>query len=906
MTQYVDLESDAHISLDDKPFDILIVGGGAAGLTLVRELAGLGLKIGVLESGALEETAAHDALNSVHICEAGSRSRLQNARQAAHAYQMRFWSAETQKFGVRCRVLGGSTAAWAGKVAPFDAIDFAERDWIPDSGWPIGYASFAPYIHRAAERLDLGPLINDRRFWTESKMKEPTELTRTRYVASYFWQFARSRHDMTDVMRFGPDFRSEAIEGVTVVLNATVCSVRADAHCVSGVNVVSTLSGKRRFVIEAKRVVLAAGAIENARLLLMSRDESGRALGNGRDVVGRYLIDHPSMAIGSFSTESQERAAILFGFFALQQNYRVYMYSHGLSLRPEVQKEKRLPNMAAYTNIHFSEEDPLLAFRRLVKGQSSHRVADFLRALASSRLVISSTGRKVLGSSKLPTGLRRFIADATVKLNPNFVARDYAAKGTGRKIEQITLNVICEQSPLQENRVMLSEHRDRLGLPMAHVVFEAGDSLRRDVVTFARLLDEDLRAAGIDGFRIAPEIAAGDTSGFDLYDMAHTAGTTRMGRDPGTSVVDENCQVHGISGLYIAGASVFPTGGHANPTMVIVAMAIRLADHLSSSMTADKLSALAQPVSLNPVQEAAEAPLVLVTGATGNLGTAVIETLLEGGYRVRGHFHRKIPSDSRVEWVSADFADANLPVETLDKLVEGVTAVIHLAASLPGMPHMHTTNVTNLQRLAEACVRRGVKYFGQASSMVVYGSPGCRLVAESTPLIDVNLPLKKQYFAAGPMREYAYSKRLGEEILRHYSDRMHVDLYRIALAQKTGYLEQSLNWTRKKRFFALYRNSHFISTGNVARAITHLLCLSSGNGHPAGAEAFNIADTNSPTYSDFYRRAGLNPGIHLPLLFDVVKGFAVGKSFGKRYPMGFFRLDNSKLRSTGFDIRVDV
>ncbi|MFL9907838.1 GMC oxidoreductase [Paraburkholderia sp. RL17-337-BIB-A] len=905
MTRYVDLEYDVEAPLDNTSFDILIVGGGAAGLTVVRGLAGLGLVIGVLESGALEETPEHEALNSVEVSETSHETRLQGARQTAHAYQMKFWSAQNQKFGVRCRVLGGSTAAWAGKVAPFDAIDFSERSWISNSGWPIDDAALAPYIRRAAELLDLGPLINDRQFWAASKVKEPAEFSKSKYVESFFWQFARSRQNMTDVMRFGPDFRSLDIEGVTVLLNATVCSVNTDADGVTGVEVVSTLSAKRRFVIKATTVVLAAGAIENARLLLISKNKTGHALGNSHDTVGRYLMDHPSMAIGAFSTESQERAAGILGFFALQQNYRVYMYSHGLCLRPEIQRKERLPNMAVYTNIHFSDDDPLLSFRRLVTGQSKQHIADFVRVLKSWRLVISYTGRKVLGSPKLPTRVRRFIVDATVKLSPNFAARDYAAKGTGRKIKKITLNVICEQPPSPENRVILSDQRDRLGLPIAHVIFDAGESLRRDVLTFARLLDEDLRAAGIEGFCVAPEIVAGNTSAIDLYDMAHTAGTTRMGREPVTSVVNERCQVHGISGLYIAGASVFPTVGHANPTMVIVAMAIRLADHLKSRMMAQRLSELADPAMRQPVQEKAESPLVLVTGGTGNLGTAVIENLLKGGFRVRGHFHRKIPSDPRVQWVNADFADDNLADEVLDKLVEGVTAVIHLAASLPGMPHMLTTNVTNLERLAAACVRNGVKYFGQASSMVVYGSPCRRLVAESTPLIDVNLPLQKQYFAARAMREYARSKRLGEEILGNYSNRMHVDLYRIALAQKSGYLEQSLNWSRKKRFFVLYRNSHFISTGNVARAITHLLRVSAKNDYQTGAEAFNVADTNSPTYSEFYRHAGLNPGIHLPLLFDVLKDFAVGRSFFTRYPMGFFRLDNSKLRSTGFDIRAD-
>lgn len=902
MTRYIDLEaSTSHDSFGDDSFDLVIVGGGAAGLTLVRELSGQGLKIALLESGALEETADHEALNTVETPDAPVGDGLQDARQNAHAYQLKFWGSQTQKFGVRCRVLGGSTNAWAGKVAPFDTIDFAARDWMPGSGWPIDSVTLAPFIERAARRLDLGPLINDNRFWAAAKEKEPPEFTRMKYLSSFFWQFARSRHDMTDVMRFGPDFTKDDFEGVTVLLNATVSAVKTEGGKTTGVELVSTLSGRHRYRIKSAHVVLAAGAIENARLLLMSKDETGQALGNRHDVVGRYLMDHPSMSVGTFSAATQGRAAALLGFFALQENYRVFMYSHGLALRPEVQKDKSLPNMSFYTNIHFAQDDPLLAFKRLTSGESTQRAADIVRVVKSLGLVVSAAGRKVLGSQKLPQRVRRLIADVTVLFSANFVARDYASKGKGRKISQVTLNVMCEQPPLPENRVTLSDRRDRLGLPLAHVDWNAGEGLRRDVVTLSHMLDDDLRTAGIDGFQLWPEVAAGDTSKIVLYDMAHTAGTTRMGTDPATSVVDETCQVHGVTGLYVAGASVFPTAGHANPTMVIMALAMRLGDHLKARLMARRLAALPKPVPQN-----ADSPLVLVTGATGNLGTEIVETLLARGYRVRGHFHRKIPGDARVEWVSADFADEHLPESVLDQLVTGVTAVVHLAASLPGMPNMHITNVVTLERLAQACVRNGVKYFGQASSMVVYGSPASRLVGESTPLIDVNLPLERQYFAASPMRDYAHSKRQGETILTKYADRMHIDLYRIALAQKSGYLEQSLSWSRKKRFFVLYRNSHYISTGNAARAIAHLLRTSSDNAYRKGVEAFNIADTNSLTYSDFYRRSGLKPGVHLPLLFDVLKDFAIGKSFRKRYPMGFFRLDNRKLKSTGFDLDPDA
>ncbi|AXK67443.1 GMC oxidoreductase [Burkholderia sp. IDO3] len=897
MTQYFDFEAD---ELPGDPlsasFDLVVVGGGAAGLTIVRELSGLGLNILLLESGGLEESADHEALNDVDVEGSLQDAELQRSRHASHAFQLKFWTTQTQKFGVRCRVLGGSTAGWAGKVAPFDALDFAAREWIADSGWPITASDLAPYIQRAARHLDVGPILGGPAFWPAAKLREPAEMARMKHVSSFFWQLARSHRNLTDVMRFGPDFRSESHRGVTTVFNATVRAIQTDRTGVTGVEIVSSLSGKRRRTLLSSHVVLAAGAIENARLLLLSRDEVGNALGNARGVVGRYLTDHPCMSIGEFSPDSQASAAALLGFFSLQQDYRAFMYSHGLAIRPDVQQAQRLPNMAAYANARISNDDPVVALKRLAKRQSERPLADLILVLQRSGVVVSFVGRRILGSSILPRRVRRLIVDAVIRLDANFVARDYVAKGTGRKIEKVTLDVICEQPPMRENRVTLSSRCDRLGLPVASVTWESGSAMKQAVVTFARLLDGDFRDAGIQGFALRPEIAAGDLSAIALHDMAHTAGTTRMGQDPATSVVDADCRVHDVRGLHIAGASVFPTSGHANPTMVIMALAIRLADHLKSQLVARRIAALTRPAAANDDTR----PLVLVTGATGNLGAHVVDQLILQGYRVRGQFHRKVPADARVEWVAVDFSDRELADAALDELVDGVTAVVHLAAGLPGTPDLETINVANLERFAQACIRRGVGYFGHASSMVVYGSPRHRLVDETAPLLDMTRPIEKQYFEAPEMRDYARSKRIGEDILSRCSASMHVDLYRIALAQQPGYLEASLRWSRTKRLFALYRNSHYISPHNVARAIVHLLRRSIDSAKRDGIDAFNIADTHSPTYEEVYRRAGRKPIVHVPLLADVAKSLAVGKTVKKRYPMGFYRLDDSKLRSTGF------
>ncbi|SDO26666.1 Choline dehydrogenase [Methylobacterium phyllostachyos] len=876
-------------------FDLIVVGGGAAGLTIVRELLGQGLRIALVESGGFEQTERHEDLNAVEVSGDLLDPRLQNARRAFHGPQLKFWNEDTQRFGVRCRVLGGSTEGWAGKVAPFDEVDFETREWIADSGWPLARADLMPYLDRAAEHLDLGPLIADRGFWASAKIPEPGPIGRLQSFHPFFWQFARSRSHLTDVMRLGADFRSLRDSDVVVFLNATATSISVADQRVTGISVTPSLTGGKVFGLSAPHVVLSGGAIENARLLLVAKRQLGSVLGDAHDVIGRYLTDHPSVEIGSFKAEHRDAAAKILGFYPLQRNLRIYMYSHGLALRPERQRKLRLPNMAVFAVTQISEADPLVALARLGRGKSKNVIADLGLVLGNLHLVVTTLGRKLVNYRKIPLRLRRLIADAAVKIDANFVARDYQARGRGRKIDGLTIRLIGEQPPRPNNRVELSERCDRHGIPLARVCWSSDGELRAAIVRFAHLLSEDFAAAGLEGFELAPEVA-GDPGRLLIHDMAHTAGTTRMGSDPKTSVVDVDCQLHDVAELYVAGASVFPTSGHANPTLMILALAIRLADHLRPRIAAARLEALTRDA-----PGAGERPLILVTGGTGNIGTEVVASLLAKGYRVRSTFRRRLPGTAGVDWVQVDFADPDLPQARLSALVDGVDGIINLAASLSDVGEMQVANVTTLSRLAEAARAAGIRYFCQASSIVVYGSPRTKLVDENSPVIDVNAPIEKQYFAENYMRHYARTKVLGEVLLRSFADVMRIDLCRIAVAQPPGFLDRSFQWPRARRLFSLYRNSHFIASRDVARALVHLTerALTTAG---VGVEVYNVSDVNSPTYADHYRAAGRPTGFYLPVILDLLKGVVIGRTLQPRHPIGWFRVSGAKLQATGFTL----
>jgi choline dehydrogenase-like flavoprotein len=131
--------------------------------------------------------------------------------------------------------------------------------------------------------------------------------------------------------------------------------------------------------------------------------------------------------------------------------------------------------------------------------------------------------------------------------------------------------------PAASNRVFLTGERDATGFhrPAVRCVFDATDFLNAE--TTLRLLGETLIALDRGRVRIHNDRVYRDPSG-----GGHLMGTTRMGTNRGTSVVDRDCRVHGYANLFVAGSSVFPTSGYANPTLTIVALALRLADRLAS------------------------------------------------------------------------------------------------------------------------------------------------------------------------------------------------------------------------------------------------------------------------------------------------------------------------------------
>jgi choline dehydrogenase-like flavoprotein len=505
--------------------DLCIVGSGAAGLTLAREFAGTGTRVLVIESGGFEyEEEVQD---------------LYNGEVVGLPYPI---DEET-----RLRFFGGSTNHWGGMSRPFDAFSLSARDWVPHSGWPFGRDVLDQFYPKAGEMIEIGRIEPEAEIWAERLGRTPfpfdTEsgLFNAPFQASPPTRFAES---------YGPDVLNA--DNVTVCLNTNLIEIVAhpDGAMVERLRL-KTLTGVE-LTASARIFVLACGGIENARLLLLSNGVEKNSLGNRNDLVGRYFMEHAHFHLGEVQLTTDEGDPELYLEYLEAEGRTVYFH---VNLSPEVQRREEV----AFGSMQL---------RPSVPSAGEHSV----------RKLIS-----LISNGQMPDDLGRHLKNIATDIGP--VASWLSNKashelfGTARYKDRLAIRSECEQVPDPENRVTLSEEKDALGLPRTRLTFHQNELDLRTLNVCRQQLAE---AFGRQGFG---RVQLPEDDGVPSYIQPgyHHIGTTRMAADPTQGVVTPNGRVHSVDNLYIAGSSVFPTSGDVTPTMTIVALALRLAEHLKAS-----------------------------------------------------------------------------------------------------------------------------------------------------------------------------------------------------------------------------------------------------------------------------------------------------------------------------------
>ena len=505
--------------------EICIVGAGAAGIALAREFIGSPFRVILLESGGMDYE-----LETQNLYEGQSVGRTFEDLTVC-----------------RLRYFGGTTNHWGGWCVPYDAIDFEPRDDMPYHGWPFAKSHLDPWYRRAQEVCQLGPYDYRPSSWGITPNKVPPPFSGPDFECRILQE---------NWLRFGPVYAPELRRAprVTVYLHANAFNFDAGENDAEVRELsVKTLAGNH-FAVRARIYVVATGGVENARLLLASGKEGGNGLGNAHDLVGRFLMVH-LVYPGGVITPAHPRMSF---DFQTHGEYRIAGGKHRfwsfIGLSAASMRQRHLPNIMIMWGYRFSPVvQAVNALKRVFEGEGpgGSRLADLSKVIGNLEGVTEYAVRKLLFDEGIP-------------------------------IEALDVHCASEQQPNPQSRVSLGAKRDRLGMREVVVDWQLVPDDKTKAAETLRLFGAEIGRAGFGRLR-SSLVDDGDwPSGF--YGNEHQMGTTRMHHDPTLGVVDKNCRVHTVANLYVAGSSVFPAGGAHNPTLTIIALALRLADHIKEKL----------------------------------------------------------------------------------------------------------------------------------------------------------------------------------------------------------------------------------------------------------------------------------------------------------------------------------
>jgi choline dehydrogenase-like flavoprotein len=531
--------------------DVCIVGGGAAGISLALSLANGPLDVVLLESGHLQEHEPTQKLYDGEVSDEKLHSPPDKYRQ---------------------RRMGGSTTIWGGRCMPFDAIDFEARSWVSHSGWPISLQDLLPFDPEAIRLAEagrfayeaddaLGPAAPPMFKGFRSDVVRTSGLERFSCPTDFGSRYAR---------------RLKVANNIRVLLGANCTGLRLDPHGRQLREVeVATLDG-HRFKVAARTTVLATGGLETARLLLASRDVSPRGIGNEHDVVGRYYMCHIAGNVGTLVVNGRPQD-VRHGYEVTPEG--IYARRR-LAIREDGQRRHGLANAVA--RLHFPRiTDPrhrngvlsgLYLARHFISYEYGKRLNDGTPAN------VSNYARHMLNVVTDPVDTCAFAWHWLTRRT--LAQRKFPSVILRNRTNRFSLEMHGEQVPRAHSRVTLSERRDAFGMPQLRVDWNYG---REDIESLERTLDlmaQEFERSGVGQLTFDRHTLEEDLMRFGAYG-GHHIGTARMGSDPRSSVVDEDCRVHTVNNLYVAGSAAFPTSSQANPTLTIVAMSLRLGDHLA-------------------------------------------------------------------------------------------------------------------------------------------------------------------------------------------------------------------------------------------------------------------------------------------------------------------------------------
>lgn len=505
--------------------DVLIIGAGAVGITMASTLAKKGINVTLLESGGtkFEQKAQNFNLNTVT-----GRSHL----------------------GIdegRARILGGTTTLWGGQLATFSEIDFMERSWVQNSGWPLTLNDLKPFYQSTAELLSLDPMFKeDKSVWDFLKVKQQKLngkfdifLTRWLKETNLFKMFSK---------------QITAQPNLNVIYHAVTTKLSSSEHNHNIDRVHAVNSTGERYIFNAKKVIVACGTIEATRLMLYSGEVEPTLPWSKNENVGRRFQDHLDIQIAKVHIRNKKTFSKLFENIAIKGR----KYQPKIKLNSQLQSELKTVNMSASFIFDSSLSEHIDNVKLFLRSVSRGGMPENWKSIPKHILAMLSIFWPLI---------KRYFKDRRIL--------SLSDKG-------IYLNLHCEQIPLHDSRITLDWNKlDSNGTPATNLHWVVDGSEVDSMLTFCNLLNEQFIEHDIGEIKLKDEFTSDKNSILNnCRDTNHQCGGLCMAQTSDLGVVNHELKVFGSNNLYIASAAVYPTSSYANSTFTAIALGQRLAQKI--------------------------------------------------------------------------------------------------------------------------------------------------------------------------------------------------------------------------------------------------------------------------------------------------------------------------------------
>lgn len=547
--------------------DLAVVGAGPAGIVVALEAARHGISVLLIESG---DVAYNPALQE--LSEAAEWDRQRHAPM----------SLATR------RQVGGTSTIWGGRCVPFDPIDFESRPYLNIPSWPISYKDAQDYFQRACDWMICG-----RAAFNTSELTHLPKAIVPNFIDNGILGSNLERWSLPT--NFGQVYaqqikQSSRIRLLTGITCTAIITSQADRRA-QRLECRTDVGG--RVSVSAKAFVIACGALESTRLLMCSTGPDGEQLGNHSGQLGRGYMAHVEGAIANVRFHTPPRQTV----FGYERDIDGVWVRRRFSFSSEYQRRHGLPNIVGWLG-NWELPDASHGYGQLsfiylaLTSPLGTRLAPEVQRLAMTGADIPGTPYGLSTVTSKCSHVRNIVRHplATTRFAAGFGAGRFLTRG--RRVPGFFMYSDANLYPFQYHgehlpnpmsRVSLSPEMDRLGRQKLNIDLRFSSQDIDGVISAHKHWDLYFRRLGVGQLEYQHE-DLNQAVERRLGGGFHQAGTTRMSASPSGGVVDEDLAIHGVPNVYVASSSSFVSSGQANTTFMIVAFAVRLADHLAKEL----------------------------------------------------------------------------------------------------------------------------------------------------------------------------------------------------------------------------------------------------------------------------------------------------------------------------------